>query len=147
MTTKQDTFVYVTYIATTPEKLWHALTDAKTTAAYWGHANVSEYRAGSSWEHQRTDGSKIADVVGEVVEATPPTKLVLLWREPGADKAKSSRVTFSIEPKDGFVRLTVRHEDLPGDQWEDAAHGWSAVLSNLKTLLETGNPLPSEPWK
>lgn len=70
-------FVYVTYLHSTPEKVWQALTDPDMTTAYWGHSNVSDWQAGSSWAHQRTDGSGISDVLGMVVESTPPTRLVL----------------------------------------------------------------------
>ncbi|MEV2256720.1 metalloregulator ArsR/SmtB family transcription factor [Streptomyces sp. NPDC050147] len=148
MTTK-PTYVYVTYIESTPEKVWHALTDAELTAAYWGHANISDWRQGSAWEHRRTDGSGIADVVGEVVVATPPRRLVTTWADPEAtaDSAEPSRVTFDIEPYGGIVRLTVTHENLANEAERDAAAaGWAAVLSNLKSLLETGSPLPEEPW-
>ena len=67
--TDKPTFVYVTYIESTPERVWQALTDADLTAEYWGHSNVSDWQAGSAWEHRRTDGSGIADVVGTVLES------------------------------------------------------------------------------
>ncbi|MER5257637.1 MULTISPECIES: ArsR/SmtB family transcription factor [unclassified Streptomyces] len=145
----KPTYVYVTYIESTPEKVWHALTDAELTAAYWGHANVSDWRQGSPWEHRRTDGSGIADVVGEVVESTPPTRLVTTWGYPNAaaDSADPSQVTFDIEPYGGIVRLTVTHENLADEkERNDVGSGWPAVLSNLKSLLETGSPLPDKPW-
>jgi uncharacterized protein YndB with AHSA1/START domain len=127
-----------------------ALTDADLTAAYWGHSNVSEdWRAGSRWEHRRTDGSGIADVVGTVVESERPTRLVTTWAAPEDEgqEDKYSRVSFDIRPHDGIVRLTVTHEDLADEaERADAASGWPAVLSNLKSLLETGSPLPREPW-
>ncbi len=68
----KPTFVYVIYIRSTPEAVWDALTDAELTAAYWGHSNVSDWKPGSRWEHVRTDGSGIADVVGEVSKAIGP---------------------------------------------------------------------------
>lgn len=145
----KPTYVYVTYIESTPEKVWHALTDAELTAAYWGHANVSDWQQGSPWEHRRTDGSGIADVVGEVVESAPPTRLVTTWADPNEapGSAEPSQVTFDIEPYGGIVRLTVTHENLADEAERDAAaSGWAAVLSNLKSLLETGSPLPEEPW-
>ncbi|MGW0584055.1 ArsR/SmtB family transcription factor, partial [Streptomyces sp. NPDC002920] len=74
--TEQPTFVYVTYIASTPEKVWDALTDADLTAVYWGHSNVSDWQPGSRWEHVRVDGSGIADVVGTVEVSERPTRLV-----------------------------------------------------------------------
>ncbi|GAA1934843.1 SRPBCC domain-containing protein [Streptomyces durmitorensis] len=148
MTTK-PTYVYVTYIESTPEKVWHALTDAELTAAYWGHANISDWQQGSPWEHRRTDGSGIADVVGEVVESAPPTRLVTTWADPHteAGSAEPSQVTFDIEPYGGIVRLTVTHENLADEaERDEMASGWAAVLSNLKSLLETGSPLPEKPW-
>ncbi|MFC8132020.1 ArsR/SmtB family transcription factor [Streptomyces sp. NPDC057302] len=152
MTTHQTkpTYVYVTYIESTSEKVWHALTDADLTAAYWGHANISDWQQGSTWEHRRTDGSGIADVVGKVVESKPPTRLVTTWGYPTASPdapADPSQVTFDIEPYGGIVRLTVTHENLASEkEREDVGSGWPAVLSNLKSLLETGSPLPEQPW-
>lgn len=146
--TEKPTFVYVTYIESTPEKVWQALTDADLTAEYWGHRNVSDWQVGSSWEHQRTDGSGIADVVGTVAESRPPTRLVTTWAAPDAEPGHGvSRVTFDIEAHGDIVRLTVTHDDLADDaERQAAAAGWAAVLSNLKSLLETGSPLPQQPW-
>jgi uncharacterized protein YndB with AHSA1/START domain/DNA-binding transcriptional ArsR family regulator len=139
----RPTFVYVTYIESTPEKVWRALTDADLTGEYWGHRNVSDWQVGSRWEHQRTDGSGIADVAGEVLVSDPPRRLVTTWD--GADEP--SQVTFDIERYEDIVRLTVTHENLANArEYEDAASGWSAVLSNLKTMLETGHALPQAPW-
>jgi uncharacterized protein YndB with AHSA1/START domain/DNA-binding transcriptional ArsR family regulator len=139
----RPTYVYVTSIESTPERIWEALTDADLTAQYWGHANVSDWQVGSRWEHVRTDGSGIADVAGSVVESTPPRRLVTTWD--GEDDA--TQVTFDIEPYHEIVRLTVTHENLVRDEDRDAvALGWPAVLANLKTLLETGHVLPREPW-
>ena len=143
----RPTFVYVTYIRSTPDVVWRALTDADVTAEYWGHSNVSDWQVGSGWEHRRTDGSGIADVVGSVLESSPPTRLVTTWADPGDAAAEPSRVTFAIEPHGDIVRLTVTHEDLADEDLADAASGWAAVLSNLKSLLETGHPLPQAPWE
>ncbi|GAA5037624.1 ArsR/SmtB family transcription factor [Streptomyces siamensis] len=148
MTDKPD-FVYVIYIRSTPEKVWDALTDADLTARYWGHSNVSDWRPGSRWEHRRTDGSGVADVIGTVVESDRPTRLVTTWAAPEreGDADRYSQVTFDIQPHADIVRLTVTHEDLADEsELRDAASGWAAVLSNLKSLLETGSPLPQEPW-
>jgi uncharacterized protein YndB with AHSA1/START domain/DNA-binding transcriptional ArsR family regulator len=147
--TDRPTFVYVTYIESTPERVWHALTDADLTAAYWGHSNVSDWQVGSSWEHQRTDGTGIADVIGEVVESVAPRRLVTTWAAPDDESSPDpSQVTFDIEPYGDIVRLTVTHENLADDaEREAAAAGWAAVLSNLKSLLETGDPLPQPPWE
>ena len=148
MNTK-PTFVHITYIESTPEAVWHALTDPDTTAAYWGHSNVSDWQVGSRWEHQRTDGSAIADTGGTVIESNRPTRLVTTWEDPTAQPPIApSTVTFQIEPYGDIVRLTVTHENLPDEANRDiAAHGWAAVLSNLKSFLETGHPLPNTPWE
>src|SRR6516164_5895762 len=92
--TNRPSYVYVTYIHSTPEHVWHALTDAEISAQYWGHANVSDWKPGPRWDHVRVDGSEIVDVTGKVVESTPPTRLVTLWWEPGKDTPEqTSRVT------------------------------------------------------
>jgi uncharacterized protein YndB with AHSA1/START domain/DNA-binding transcriptional ArsR family regulator len=147
--TSVPTYVYVTYIRASAEQVWHALTDADLTARYWGHANVSDWQPGSAWEHQRTDGSGLADVAGRVVEAEPPTRLVMTFAEPGEEPTGGpSVVTFLIEPHEDIVRLTVTHENLADQAMlSDASHGWPAVLANLKSLLETGDVLPSAPWE
>lgn len=110
---------------------------------------MSDWQVGSRWEHQRTDGSQIADTGGTVIESTRPTRLVTTWEDPAATApATPSRVTFLIEPFGDIVRLTVTHEDLPDEANRDlAAHGWAAVLSNLKSFLETGHVLPNTPWE
>ena len=145
----KPTYVYVTYIHSTPERVWHALTDADLTARYWGHANVSDWEPGSTWEHRRTDGSGIADVVGTVLEAAPPRRLVMTFGAPGEEHPGApAQVTFAIEPHQDIVRLTVTHENIPDEaDYEAAAAGWPAVLSNLKSLLETGQVLPQAPWE
>src|SRR5258706_9625107 len=135
-------YVYVTYILTTPEKVWEALTDAKISASYWERENVSDWKVGSDWMH-RLPG-KAPDVVGRVLESDPPRRLVTTWAPPSeADNpAKTSRATFDIEELGGKVRLTVTHTDLDAQGLSDISGGWPAVLSNLKTLLETGRTLP-----
>jgi uncharacterized protein YndB with AHSA1/START domain len=153
MTTTKPSFVYVTYIATTPEKVWQALVDPDVAREYWAgpkgpaHVNVSDWQPGSGWEHQRADGSNTVDIAGTVVESTPPRRLVLSWARPKEidDASKHSRVTFDIEAQDGgLVRLTVTHEDLERDapMLAGISTGWPQVLSNLKTFLETGHALP-----
>ena len=143
----ESRFVYVTYIDSTPEKVWDALLDPEMTRRYWGrHRNASDWQAGSSWEHQDYDDAAVVDIVGKVVESEPPRRLVLTWAAPAeaGDPSKHSRVTFEIEPAYGSVRLTVTHDELEPDSemLRGISFGWPAVLSSLKTLLETGNPLP-----
>jgi uncharacterized protein YndB with AHSA1/START domain len=157
MTMTKPSFVYVTYIATTPEKVWQAFIDTDVMSQYWigpggdcARVNVSDWRPGSRWEHQRVDGAGTVDIVGKVVESRPPRRLVFTWARPkeAADDTKHSRVAVDIEPMgDGLVRLTVTHEDLERDpqMLAGVSGGWPKVLSNLKTLLETGRALPRSP--
>ena len=85
------TYVYVTYIRASAQQVWQALTDADLTARYWGHANVSDWQPGSTWEHRRVDGSGSVDVVGRVVEAEPPTRLVITFEDSPDAAARSPR--------------------------------------------------------
>jgi uncharacterized protein YndB with AHSA1/START domain len=141
-------FVYVTYIESSAERVWEALTLPEITAAYWGHSSVSDWNVGSPWELQRTDASGIADIGGTVIERAPPHRLVMTWGPPGETSAdRISRVTFEIEPYHEIVRLTVIHEDLDGDMFASISRGWPAVLANLKSLLETGRVLSRSPWE
>jgi uncharacterized protein YndB with AHSA1/START domain/DNA-binding transcriptional ArsR family regulator len=145
----RPSYVYVTYIEATPQRVWEALTDPEMSAAYWGHSNLSDWQPGSRWEHQRVDGSGIADVIGTVLEASPPRRLTVTFDAPGeAPPQGPAKVTFDIEPYHEIVRLTVTHENLPGDEALQAVSaGWPAVCANLKSLLETGHVLPRAPWE
>jgi uncharacterized protein YndB with AHSA1/START domain len=139
--------VYVTYVRTTPEKAWKALTDSEMIKDYWvRHRNVSDWQVGSTWKHQDYDDANIVDIVGKVIECTPPKRLVLTWASPAeaANPAKNSRVTFEIEPFMDAVRLTVTHDELEAGSamLDGITKGWPAVLSSLKTLLETGQAMP-----
>lgn len=143
-------YVYVTYIRANAEQVWKALTDADLTAQYWGHANISDWQPGSTWEHRRIDGSDTVDVAGQVLKAEPPTRLVLTFEDsPNAEsKREASVVTFLVEPHQDIVRLTVTHENLPNDEMlKGISHGWPAVMANLKSLLESGHVLPQAPWE
>lgn len=145
----KPSFVYVTYIHATPERVWEALTSADLTGDFWGHSNVSDWQPGSPWEHRRTDGSGIADGGGVVLEADPPTRLVMTFGEAGSGAGPdASTVTFLVEPHHEIVRLTVTHENLPSAEDADlVSAGWPAVMANLKSLLETGRVLPQAPWE
>ena len=151
----KPSFVYVTYIETTAARVWQALVDTDVTRNYWmgpnanvpAHVNVSDWKPGSPWEHQRVDETKAVDIAGKVIESTPPQRLVISWARPTelTDESKHSRVTFDIEPISGtLVKLTVTHEGLEKDEKMLAgiSSGWPMVLSNLKTMLETGKALP-----
>ncbi|HEY6493768.1 MAG TPA: metalloregulator ArsR/SmtB family transcription factor [Trebonia sp.] len=148
--TSVPAYVYVTYIRASAEQVWRALTDADLTARYWGHANVSDWQPGSSWEHRRADGSGAVDVVGKVLATEPPKRLVITFEDSlGAEPPRDpSVVTFLIEPHQDIVRLTVTHENLPNaEMLGGISRGWPAVLANLKSLLETGEVLPQAPWE
>jgi uncharacterized protein YndB with AHSA1/START domain len=140
-------FVYVIYIASEPQRVWDALIQAEFTKQYWGHANVSDWKPGSGWEHRALDGSDQVKLVGKVIEFTPPRRLVLTWAAPPdkANPAAHSRVTIELEPIEGMVRLTLTHDELVAgsDMLRGISEGWPRVLSSLKSLLESGKPLPT----
>lgn len=143
----ETAFVYVTYISAKQEQVWKGLLDSEFTRKYWEHDNVSDWKPGSRWEHKRTDGSGKVDMVGKVVESTPPSRLVMTWARPAEEKTESahSRVTIELQPIDDMVRLTVTHDRLGSDtnMLKGISEGWPRVLSSLKSLLETGKPLPT----
>jgi uncharacterized protein YndB with AHSA1/START domain len=132
--------VYVSYIRSTPEKVWRAITEPEFARQYWcANVNISDWKKGSKWEHVEDGNRAEVYVTGEVLESIPPKRLVLTWADPDA-KADQSRVTFEIEPIADMVRLKVIHGDFqPGsDMAAKVAGGWPLVLSSLKTFLETG---------
>lgn len=145
-TQPRERHVYVTYIATTPDRVWQALITGDLTRQYWaGNENISDWKEGSSWEHRTADAARTLRVLGKVIEVRPPNRLVLTWVEPAFadDPAQYSQVTFEIESIENTVRLTVTHEDLIAGSpiAGRIVHGWPRVLSSLKTLLETGTAL------
>jgi uncharacterized protein YndB with AHSA1/START domain len=138
-------FVYVTYIRTTPEKLWPALIDPEFTRQYWSETRQeSEWKPGASWRIMIPDG-RTADS-GEILEIEPPRKLVLTWRNefmPELQAEGHSRVTYELEQVGESVKLTVIHEmDKPESKLIEAvSSGWPQILASLKSLLETGESL------
>jgi uncharacterized protein YndB with AHSA1/START domain len=142
MTRQTTSFIYVTYIVSTPDKVFEAITRPEITRRYWGHENVSDWKPGSKWLHIRDNEEKTVNLVGEVVESTPPSRLVLTWANASeeSDPEAYSRVTFDIEPYEDMVRLTVSHDDLivGSGMANGVSRGWPIVLSSLKSLLETG---------
>jgi uncharacterized protein YndB with AHSA1/START domain/DNA-binding transcriptional ArsR family regulator len=144
----RPTFVYVTYIESSAERVWEALTHPEITALYWGRRQVSDWEVGSRWQHQRIDGSGSADLGGTVLESRPPHRLIMTWSPSGETSPdRISRVTFEIEPYHEIVRLTVIHDELDDEMFAGISQGWPAVLANLKSLLETGHVLSSSPWE
>ena len=143
MTASNEKFVYVTYIATTPQKVWQALVEGELTRQYWKHQNVSDWQPGSKWELVADDGKRTVKHVGKVLESTPNKRLVLTWGDvaDAADEAKHSRLAVDIETVGEMVRMTVTHDDLTADMQRRITNGWPRVLSSLKSFLETGRPL------
>ncbi|MCI0537999.1 MAG: SRPBCC family protein [Verrucomicrobiales bacterium] len=138
-------FVYVTYIRTTPAKLWKALIDPKFTRQYWaGTRQESKWRRGSSWRNMIPDG-RLGDS-GRIVEIKPHRKLILTWRNefmPELLAEGYSRLTYELEKVGKSVKLTLTHEmDKPGSKLIGAvSDGWPHILASLKSLLETGESL------
>ena len=142
MSKEKTSFVYVTYIRSTPEKVFEAITKPEIARRYWGHENVSDWKPGSAWEHVRANPQRTVNVVGKVVEVVAPTRLVISWASPSqaADPSSVSRVSFDIEAYEDMVRLTVTHDELEvgSGMAQGIQKGWPIVLSSLKSLLETG---------
>ena len=138
-------FVYVIYISSTQEKIWKALLDGEMTKQYWGHENFSDWKPGSMWQHRKFDDAHTVMIAGEVVEFSPPKRLVMTWAfaEEVKDKSKHSRVAIDLEPLGDMVRLTVVHDELEpeSNMLHGISEGWPRVLSSLKSFLETGKPL------
>jgi uncharacterized protein YndB with AHSA1/START domain len=157
--TSSPEFIYTTYIATTPERLWQALTDPAFTSRYWGCAIESDWTPGARmiW---RQAGVTLDDPGQVVLEAEPYRRLSYTWQTITQEFTRAfgfpdefyarisaeprSKVTFEIEPAGERVRLTVIHDGFePGSTvLATISQGWPAILSSLKTLLETGQPLP-----
>jgi DNA-binding transcriptional ArsR family regulator/uncharacterized protein YndB with AHSA1/START domain len=158
-TVENPSFVYTTYIKTTPERLWQGLTEPAFTDRYWGITFQSDWQPGSAMAWQ-TRGLTIADPEQVVLESEPCRRLSYTWQTHTPEWAESlgladatrdrlageprSKVTFVIEPFGDQVKLTVIHDDLePGGVTGSLiSEGWPRVVANLKTLLETGDALP-----
>jgi len=146
----RSTFVYVTYIRTTPEKLWSALTDADFIKQYWfGMRCESRWTAGSSWKLMSADGQVFDD--GEILEADPPRRLVIRWQhriKPELAAEGSSQCTIELEPSGSAVKLSVTHtiERDPSKFIAAVSGGWPKIMSNLKSLMETGAIALQEPY-
>jgi uncharacterized protein YndB with AHSA1/START domain len=137
-------FIYVTYIETTPEKLWEALTSSDFTKRYWWDTRVvSDWKVGSPFS--LVLNGRTTDV-GEVLEAERPRRLSYTFRHilnEAARNERPSRVTFVLEPHGKLVKLTLTHEDFAEDSVviDGISKGWPAIMSSLKSLLETGEAL------
>ncbi len=144
-------FVYVTFIRTTPEKLWRALTEPEFTKQYWaGTWQESDWKVGSDWKIMIPDG-RVGDS-GKVLEYDPPRRLVISWRNEFMPEFKAeghSTCTYVIEPAGTAMKLTLTHEiDVPNSKViGGVSEGWPHLLASLKSLLETGESLlESRTW-
>jgi uncharacterized protein YndB with AHSA1/START domain len=146
----KPSFVYVTYIAATPEQVWQALTDGAMTRQFWyGRRVESDWKVGSPvtfWYD--ANGVEAVSDSGIVLESHPPTRLSYTFHVEFIDElrdAHPSRVTFEIEEKSGDVKLTLTHDEFePGSQvLAGVSQGWPIILCSLKSFVETGRPLPS----
>jgi uncharacterized protein YndB with AHSA1/START domain len=138
-------FFYVTYIRTTPEKLWRALIEPEFTRQYWVETHQeSEWKVGSPWRIMIPDG-RVADS-GQILEFEPHKRMVISWRNefmPAVREEGYSRLTYELEPLGESVKLTLTHEsDQPDSKLiHSVSHGWPHILASLKSLLETGESL------
>jgi uncharacterized protein YndB with AHSA1/START domain len=145
----QSTFVYATYIRATPQKLWSALTDAELMRLYWfGVRCESQWTAGSSWKLVYPDG-RITDA-GEITLAEPPRRLVIRWQhqdKPDLKAEGESYCTMELEPSGLAVKLSITHtiERDPSKFIAAVSVAWPMVISNLKSLLETGSIVLQNP--
>ena len=158
---EKPTFVYKTYINTTPERLWQALTEPAFTKRYWNTTLESDWKVGSTitWDNH---GVRIEDPAQVVLEYEPFRRLSYSWHTFTPELAehfgfsdelqtklaseRRSKVTFDIEQDGPVVKLTVVHDDFEPDSTaiQMVSEGWPHVLSDLKTLLETGETLPAK---
>ena len=138
----KSSYIYVTYIRTTPEELWMALTAPEFMKKYWRGMHIAtDWAVGSPWTLRFEDG-RVADA-GEVLEFDQPRRITLKWRNefrPELTAEGYALCTFELEPQEGAVKLTVTHsiEQADSKLIEAVSGGWPRILSNLKSLLETG---------
>ena len=138
--------IYEIYIGTTPEKLWQALTTPEYTRRYFHQTLIaSDWREGAEVLFTMENGEKA--VSGTILEVDPPRRLSYTWRvhyDAELEGEAPSRVSFEIEALEGACKLTLIHDDFPEDSavYPHVSKGWSAIICNLKTLLETGQPIP-----
>jgi uncharacterized protein YndB with AHSA1/START domain len=135
-------FVYVTFIRTTPAKLWEALTEPQFIRQYWFNFTIEcAWKKGSPWKMVGSDGT-LTDA-GEILEIDPPRRMVIRWQHEWKPELKAegpSRCTIELEPVGNAVKLTITHEieRIDSKFVTAVSDGWPQILSNLKSLLETG---------
>src|SRR5215475_8520216 len=139
----KPSYVYVTYIETSPETLWQALTDGDFTERYWfGHRVTSDWQVGSAYRFVN-QGKPMVE--GKVLASDPPRRLAYSWDvvKEGAARERTSRVTFDLVPRGKVIKLVVTHDEVDerGQTLRDVSAGWPMVLANLKSILETGHTI------
>jgi uncharacterized protein YndB with AHSA1/START domain len=146
-----SSFIYVTYVRTTPERLWSALTETGAMRQYWfGVRCESWWTAGSPWKLVYPDG-RISDE-GEIVAAEPERRLVIRWHhrdKPELEAEGETRCAMELEGHGPAVKLSITHtvERQPSQFIAVVSVAWPMVISNLKSLLETGSVVLQEPWR
>lgn len=141
-----QTFVFTIFIESSPDRLWRALTDGSLTSRYWAGRRIE-----SDWEigapvHLYIEDTQEFEVHGQVLEYDPPQRLSYTWMMRGGPAAETASVSFDVHPMGDSVRLTITHAPLAENDM--ARQGWSAILSSLKSYLETGKPLSAtEMWR
>jgi uncharacterized protein YndB with AHSA1/START domain len=142
-------YVYVTYITATPEKVWEGLTSPDFTEKYWfGWRMKSDWKVGAKVMLEAPKNSGANDIKGTIAECDPPNRLVYSWHEDDAGREHPARITFELKQMGKTVRLTVTHADITSgdidpnpDTFKGVNTVWPAVLSGLKSLVETGQAL------
>ena len=136
---RKPSFIYVTHIATTPKKLWAALTNSNALEKYWyGRRFRTDWKVGSPVQTLTPEGT--VDWDGKVLVYDPPRRLSYTFKIIGFQK-KSSRLVFELEPQGKVVRLTLTHYDIEARCLGAFHAAWPAFCSTVKSLLETGKPL------
>lgn len=143
--TERPQFVYVTYVHATADRVWQALTDGDFTQKYWGGLRItSDWNAGSTVQLLNAEGA--AGTVGEVIEADFPNRLSYTFHMQVSEATRRdapSRVTFELQPLEVVTKLTLTHDHAaPGETFSNTSNGWPALMSSMKSLLETGEALP-----
>lgn len=141
-------FMYQIVISSSPEKVWEALIQAEFTKKYWfGRSVISEWKVGSAVSIITPEGKE--EMRGEVIEFQPNKRLSYTWQAiQEKSEEKVTTVVFEIQEMGPLTKLTILHDiNAEEAKFEQAAAGWTFILCGIKTLLETGEPLPALPWK
>lgn len=144
---KMKGFLYQIVIASSPEKVWEAITKPEFTQKFWfGRSVISDWSIGSAVTVVTPEGQE--EVNGKVLEFDPYKRLSYTWKTPDVTVEDATTVVFELQAMGPMVKLTILHDiDAESAKFEQAAAGWTIILCGLKTFLETGAPMPAMPWK